>query len=213
MVRYETFKQYSDRTGLSLSSVYRAARKGKLKITEIKGVNHIIVEKESAFSSSEISSDEKNDNTDKATFAGFDKSDKVYQEAEIIDDIVSSKYEIDIFKSSLMTIEDMASRIESAKDETISNLKEVIDKQQQNIDNLSDIIKTLSTDNQELRTQLAIRETEINIADKKTKECENIIIDKDNQINELIEKNNNNREQLIKEEEKQSVWSKLFRIS
>ena len=213
MVRYETFKQYSDRTGLSLSSVYRAARKGKLKITDIKGVNHIIIEKESSLGNDDHILDDNIDKHENDDFMNIDKRGKAYQEAEIVDDITNSRYEIDVFKSSLMTISEMANRVEAAKDETILNLKEILGKQQQNIDNLNDIIKTLSSDNQELRIQLAIRETELNISDKKAKEYDNIIIDKDKQLNELLEKNLIKEEQLIKNQEKQSVWSKFFKIN
>ncbi|MGD9580215.1 MAG: hypothetical protein AB7V50_02480 [Vampirovibrionia bacterium] len=210
MVRYETFKQYSDRTGLSLSSVYRAARKGTLKITEIKGVNHIIVEDETEVDIESLTNNFIDDKIENINFGKNDKVEKSYQEAEIIDETVHNKYEIDLFKNTLMTIEEMATRIEAAKDETIINLKEMIDKQEKNIDNLNDIIKTLSADNQELRTQLSIRELEINIADKKAKESDKVIEEKDKQISELLEQNKKNLEQVNLIEKKKGLFDKLF---
>jgi excisionase family DNA binding protein len=210
MVRYETYKEYAERTGISLSTVYRAARKGKLKTAIIKGVSHIIIEKEE----NPFFEDDKIDKPDNNKFDNNDKADKPYQEAEIIDTDRTMRYELEVFQSSIVTIEKMSDRIVNAKDELITNLHEIVDNQQKNIDNLNSIIKTISGDNQELRIQMGIRETELKICENEKDKLEKQLVEKDkiidklnNDISEYALKQRELEEQLLKMNEKINTLS------
>lgn len=169
MVQYLSLKDYSEITGRSIASVYRDAEKGLVKTTMINGKKHVILEEETH---SATKDDKQKEN--KSEFGShYDKNDKAYQEAEIIAEAPGIRYELEVFKNSISTIEDMALRLEAAKDETINNLKIEIEKKDKVVDNQNEIIKTLSGDNSNLRTQLGIREAEINILEKRLKEIEN----------------------------------------
>ena len=153
MPEYLTLKQYSDITGRSLASVYRDAEKGFIKIALIDNKKHVIVEDPIELKKT----NEKKSDYEKPVYENYEKE---YQEAEIIENTPDIRYEIDIFKSSIATIEDMASRIEAAKNEMILHLKENNEKKDSTIDNLNEIIHSLSHDNQELRTRVSIIEAE-----------------------------------------------------
>ncbi|MEW5821207.1 MAG: hypothetical protein AB1782_13525 [Cyanobacteriota bacterium] len=209
MVRYETFKQFSDRTSQSLSSVYRAARKGKLKITEINGINHVIVEDNQNSVDDNFVTFNTGDSNDKKFENVSEKPDKIYKEAEIIEESSNIRYELQVFQSSINTIEEMANKIEAAKDETILTLKQNNEKLQKNIDNLNFVIETLSADNNKLRTQLAVRETEKNIGDKKIEELDKIINDKDKEIDKLNDKITKLEENTHHQKRSLTIWDKI----
>jgi chromosome segregation ATPase len=193
VARYETYKDYADRIGTSLSSVYRAARKGKLKTTMINGISHVIIDDEIDDSTQNNFHYDKVDKEDKFDFHRSDKSDKSFEEAEIIEPEPSIKYNIDIFRDSIATIETMAGRITQAKDETIETQREIIDNHQNNIeklqnqiDNLQGIIQTISNDNQQLRIQIAIRESELSMCEKKNEKADNMISENEKLIDNLL---------------------------
>lgn len=209
MPNYLTFKDFSLRTGRSLASVYRDAEKGFLKIIVINGKKHIDIEDKSNFIQGEDVQVEKMRNTENEK---IEKNYKEYQDAEIIENSPQIRYELEIFKNSIATIEDMANRIEMAKDETIKNIKEECDKKDKNIENLNEIIKTISQDNHELRTQLAIRDTERTISDKKLEEYEKINCEKDKEISQLNEKIDQLNEQLKLQDKKENFWLKAKKL-
>lgn len=183
VLEYLNLREYSKRINRSLASVYRDAEKGLLKIAIIEGKKHVIYEEEK----NKLNDNEKLENTENAKNIKLDnleKEEATYQDAEIIDDSTNLRYEIEIFKSSITTIEDLANRIEQAKNETIKNLKEENEKKEKAIENLNEIIKTLSNDNHELRTQIAIRETERIIDEKKLGEVGKLLGDNEKLINQ-----------------------------
>lgn len=181
MVDYLSLKEYSLRTKRSIASVYRDAEKGLIKITIIDGKKHVIIDdQEKIYTTCEKS--------EKLDFEKIENNEKEYQDVEIVEETTNIRYELEVFKSSIATIEDMASRLESAKDETIQNLKIENDKKDKIVDNQNEIIKTLSHDNSELRTQIAVRDTEISILEKRLEECEKIISQQNENLIKFNEK-------------------------
>lgn len=171
-----TIKQYCELTGSKERTVrYQASKKklpAKKEIIDNKEQYLIFVEKLEENLAG-------NEGKESAKITGkkevFEES---IPEAEIVED-TGFKYELEVIKSSLATLENFASKIEASKNETIESkneeitrLNDVISRQLSSIDQLNKIIETVSNDNKELRTQLAVRETELKIAEDKTKGLE-----------------------------------------
>lgn len=197
MPGYLSLRQYSEYTDRSLASVYRDAEKGLIKIAIIKGKKHVIVE-------DDLIKNETHEKHENPENEEIDNHDNMYQDVEFMSSSTTPEFQLEVFKNSIATIEDMASRIESAKNETINNLLTENDKKEKRIEDLNEILKTVSHDNQEHRTQLAIREAEIKIVEKKLEEdklivekCEKKISQLESEINNL----KNNKAELLVEKD------------
>lgn len=187
MPSYLSLKEYSEYTDRSLASVYRDAEKGLIKIAIIKGKKHVIVEEE-------IVSDkepEKAENSQNSENINTENNEDVYKDVEFMGTSDSPAFQLEVFNNSIATIEEMANRIEAAKNETINNLLVESEKKEKRIEDLNEILKTVSHDNQEHRTQLAIRETEISISEKKLEESKLKFEKLENRVSQLESEINN----------------------
>ncbi|MGD9581328.1 MAG: hypothetical protein AB7V50_08135 [Vampirovibrionia bacterium] len=188
MPSYLSLKEYSDYTKRSLASVYRDAEKGMIKIAIIKGKKHVIVEEDIKIEK-DIESLEKDDNSQN------DKVENEYKDVEVMNISDSQSFQLEVFNNSIATIEEMANRIEAAKNETINNLLIESEKKEKRIEDLNEILKTVSSDNQELRSQLAIREAEINISEKRLEEMRILSDNNDKRVSQLDKDINNLKNQ------------------
>jgi chromosome segregation ATPase len=164
MVDYIKVLDYIKQTRKNRSSVYRDIKRGKIKTTMIDGIMHIIVDDEN-------NSSETPETGETSFRTRHETGGKVYHDAEIIEEN-REKYEIELFRTSIATLEDFASKIVDSKNETINVLEETVQRLNKNLDSLNETVKIVSKDNYELGKQIAIRETEVFMRDKQIEELE-----------------------------------------
>lgn len=167
MVQYLKVADYIKQTGKNRASVYRDIKRDKYKTTMLDGIKHIIIEE-----------------TESQTLRQEKQSETIetgYQDAEIIETTTNESNQIQIYKDSLNNINDLINRIEASKDETINILSENFERQLKSNESLNDVIKTLSEDNSQLRQQMGIRETELEIKNKTIIELKEKIKNMENQ--------------------------------